>query len=95
MLEDFQSMLQLKTNAKRDLSKKIERYSKQENVIIKVLDKINNNENRALFEENDIEINRRYEEIEKQWNAKMERLKNLKIIKETFNDIDYFAANCY
>ena len=35
---------------KKSISKNIEKYAKQENIIIKVLDIINNSESKELFE---------------------------------------------
>ena len=90
-IKDFQELLKAKTKTKKDILRKIDRFSKQENIIIKVLDIINNQENQALFEEKDSEINMKFQDINELWEVKREELEKYKRIKEVQEDIDYFA----
>lgn len=46
----------MKSNVKNKLKNDIEKYSKQEQIIFKVLDRSNNQENKHLFEKPDDQI---------------------------------------
>ena len=92
-VKDFQELLRLKTKTKRDIMKKVEKYSKQENIIIKVLDIINKAENKTLFEEKDADLDKKYEDIEKRWKAKRSDFEKYRRVKENQEDIDYFIDN--
>jgi hypothetical protein len=45
LCKEVPKILLEKTNTKKDIMQKIEKYAKQESIIIKVLDIINNSEN--------------------------------------------------
>ena len=44
-----------------------------------------------MFQQDDNEIEKKYEEIQKEWEAKREKYEKMKRIKENYSDIDYFA----
>jgi len=46
-----------------------------------------------MFQEKDSEIDKKYEEIQKQWETKRTLHEKLKRIKENATDVDYFADN--
>ena len=86
-------LLQLKMSIKKSILKAIEKYSKQESIIIKVLDIINNTENKEMFEQKDNEIEEKYEVIKKEWEEKRQKFEMYKRLRENFSDFDYFASN--
>ena len=45
-----------------------------------------------MFQQEDAEIDKNYEEIQKVWDSKREQFEKIKRIKENYADIDYFAA---
>jgi hypothetical protein len=49
-------LLKAKTYTKINIKKKIEKYEKQEQIILKVLDIISKTENKKMFDEEDSEI---------------------------------------
>lgn len=53
LVEDPLKLLAMKMNIKKSIQKAIDKYSKQESIIIKVLDIINNSENKDMFEQKD------------------------------------------
>ncbi len=62
-------LLKAKTYTKINIKKKIEKYEKQEQIILKVLDIISKTENKKMFEEEDSEIQKKYEECKKEWDT--------------------------
>jgi len=52
---------------------------------------INDEENQHMFNQDDNQIEKQYEEIQKEWEVKRERYDKIKRIKENYADIDYFA----
>lgn len=75
------------------MKSEIEKYSKQEQIILKVLDISNREENKGLFEKEDELINKDLDEVKKQWEAQRKQLDMNKRLKENYSDFDYFAAN--
>lgn len=45
-----------------------------------------------MFEQNDEEIDKKYQDIQKQWESKRELFEKLKRIRGNFQDIDYYAS---
>jgi uncharacterized protein YpbB len=43
-----------------------------------------------MFKEDDAEIDKKYEEIQKEWETKREKFEKLKRIKDNYSDVDYF-----
>jgi len=78
---------------KNKMKSEIEKYSKQEQIILKVLDISNREENKGLFEKEDELINKDLDEVKKQWEAQRKQLDMNKRLKENYSDFDYFAAN--
>jgi hypothetical protein len=70
---------------------KIEKYAKQESIILKDLGILNNSENQNMFQENDMEIIKKYEVIKKEWQEKKILHDKFKRIMEIQHDFDYFA----
>lgn len=62
-------LLKAKTYTKINIKKKIEKYEKQEQIILKVLDIISKTENKKMFDEEDSEIQKKYDECKKDWEA--------------------------
>jgi hypothetical protein len=62
-MKDFQKLIQQKYGTKSGIKKKIEKYSKQESIIVKVLTIINDNENQYMFKEEDEDIQNKFEKI--------------------------------
>lgn len=60
-------LLKAKTQTKINIKKKIEKYEKQEQIILKVLDIISKTENKKMFDEEDSEIQKKYDECKKEW----------------------------
>ena len=82
-----------KMQMNKGIKKSIDKYSKQESIIIKVLDIINQQEGKELFEQKDMEIEDQYEEVKKAWEIKRQKYETYRRLKENFHDIDYFAEN--
>ena len=66
-------LLKAKTYTKINIKKKIEKYEKQEQIILKVLDIISKTENKKMFEEEDSEIQKKYKECKKEWEIQKEK----------------------
>lgn len=66
-------LLKAKTYTKINIKKKIEKYEKQEQIILKVLDIISKTENKKMFDEEDSEIQKKYEECKKEWEIQKEK----------------------
>ncbi len=66
-------LLKAKTQTKINIKKKIEKYEKQEQIILKVLDIISKTENKKMFDEEDSEIQKKYDECKKEWEIQKEQ----------------------
>jgi hypothetical protein len=71
--------------------KKIDKLSKHEKLIIKVLDYINNKESKELLEMSEPELKRLYDEINETWTEKREEIEKFNHIQATMQSIDYYA----
>lgn len=92
---DREKLMQLKINSKKSIQKNIEKYGKQENIIIKVLDIINGDQKQEMFKRRDQELEEDLKVVETQWTQKKNQLDTYKRLKENFNDFDYFAENAF
>jgi hypothetical protein len=54
---------------------------------------INDNENKEMFEENDREIEKKYELVKKEWEIKRQKFDQFKRMKDNYCDFDYFCDN--
>lgn len=63
LCQNTMELLKAKTETKNGILKKIDKYAKQEAIILKVLDIINNSENEGIFGQPDDEINAEFEDI--------------------------------
>ena len=86
-------LLRAKTLTKINIKKKIEKYEKQEQIILKVLDIIGKTENKKMFDEEDNEIQKKYEECKKDWEVQKELNEKYNKMKENFSDFDYYSYN--
>ena len=86
-----QNLLAEKMKKKKDIQKNIDKFAKQETIIIKVLDIINNSEGKELFEMPDSKLEKDLAVVKQQWTQKRDTYEQLKRMKQTHQDIDYFA----
>jgi hypothetical protein len=89
------ALLQGKIQTKKGIQKNIDKYAKQESIILKVLGIINNQASKHLFEEKDSDLVKKFEEVQKVWEVKRKQFDALKRMKDTASDFDYFAENAY
>lgn len=88
-------LMQTKLQTKKGIQKNIDKYAKQEAIILKVLGIINNQATKHLFEEKDADLVKKFEEVQKTWEVKRKHFDTLKRMKDTAGDFDYFAENAY
>ena len=70
--------------------KKVEKYSKQQLIILKVLDTINKPENKDLFNQENEVLNNKYEEKNKEWQIKRDANEKFKSMSANLNNFDYY-----
>ena len=83
----------MKSNMKSKLKNDIEKYSKQEQIIFKVLDRSNNEDNKHLFEKPDELIAQDLEFVKTRFDEQKKEMERFKRIKDNYSDFDYFASN--
>lgn len=96
-IEKHSNVLQLikeKTEIKKGIQSKIEKYSKQEQIILKVLNIINNqnSEEYQMFKEKDQVIDEKFGEISLQFEEKKKKKLMYERMKKNISDVEYFGA---
>ena len=79
---------------KKGIQSKIEKYSKQEQIILKVLNIINNDthEDYELFKAEDAHIDAKFAGITKEFELKKKNKLMYERIKKNTSDFEYFSA---
>lgn len=91
---DVLELIKNKTDIKKGIQAKIEKYSKQEQIILKVLNIINNtdHEDYQMFKQDDAQIDEKFKEITKEFELKKEQKKMYERIKSNISDFEYYEA---
>ena len=74
------------------IKEKIKKIGKQESIIVKVLNIINDGEeSQKMYDQSDEQIQQQLEAAKQEWDNKNKELKKMKNVKKNFGDIDYYA----
>ena len=74
------------------IKEKIKKIGKQESIIVKVLNIINDGEeSQKMYDQSDEQIQQQLEAAKQEWDKKNKELKKMKNVKKNFGDIDYYA----
>ena len=89
---DYQQLLKAKTESMSKIKEKIKKIGKQESIIVKVLNIINDGEeSQKMYDQSDEQIQQQLEAAKQEWDKKNKELKIMKNVKKNFGDIDYYA----
>ena len=87
--------MSFKVKTVKKINKDIEKENKQDHVITRVIDKINQKDKNTLFAQSNADLERQTDEVVKAIKAKKKKIAQYTRMKDNFYDFDYYIENAF